>query len=118
MTDFAEIRWSCGSIDEARKIARYLVQERLVATAKITPWIESIYMLNNQLETTQESKVYLITRQSLIDKVTQVILENSSFQVPEILVSSIDGGNDGFIQWMEESIQDYSNVPPTQKNNS
>ncbi|MFA6915732.1 MAG: divalent-cation tolerance protein CutA [Parachlamydiales bacterium] len=116
MTKFVEMSWSCGSIDEARKVARYLVQERLVANAQIVPWIESIYMLNNQLETAQESKVYFKTRHSLIDKVTQVIIENSSYQVPEILFSSIEGGNDDFLHWLEASIQDYSNVSPTSKN--
>lgn len=111
MTEFVEMSWTSGSIDEARKIARYLTQERLVACVQIIPWIESIYMWNNQLETSQESKVYMKTRRSLVAKVTQVILENCSYQVPEILFSTIEGGNDSYLQWMESSIRDYSNVP-------
>ena len=54
-----EIRWTSGSIDEARRISRYLVQERFVASAQIIPWVESITLLDNKLETTQESLVVL-----------------------------------------------------------
>ncbi len=43
MPEFIEIHWTSGSIDEARKVARYLVQERYVACAQITPWVESIF---------------------------------------------------------------------------
>ena len=64
MDQLIEIHWACGSIDEGRKVCRYLVQERYVACAEIIPWIESIYMWNNQLETSQESKVILRTRHS------------------------------------------------------
>ena len=38
MPEFIEIHWTSGSIDEARKVARYLVQERYVACAQISPW--------------------------------------------------------------------------------
>ena len=74
MDQLIEIHWSSGSIDEARKICRYLVQERFVACAQITPWIESIYMWNNQLETAQESKIVLKTRQDKYDSIKEVIL--------------------------------------------
>jgi hypothetical protein len=46
VSDFIEIHWTSGSLDEARKISRYLVQKRYVACAKIVPWIESVYIPN------------------------------------------------------------------------
>lgn len=110
MADFIEIHWTSGSLDEARKVARYLVQERLVACAQITPWIESIYMWNNQLETTQESKVVFKTREELYDKIKKVIEENCSYEVPEILYFKIDGGNSTYMNWMLESTPDFSGV--------
>lgn len=112
MNEFIEIRWVCSSIDEARKVSRYLVQERLVASAQIIPWTESIIMWNNQLETYQETKVYFKTNRIFLDKVVLVIQENSSYQIPEIFYTSIEGGNASFMEWMKESIQDYSNIHP------
>jgi periplasmic divalent cation tolerance protein len=104
MTTFVEIQWTSGSIDEARKIARYLVQERFVASAQIIPWIESIYMLNNQLETTQESMIIFKTRLDLYEKIKEIILQNCKYQIPEITFRVIDGGNQEFLDWLGESV--------------
>lgn len=101
---FIEIHWSSGSIDEARKVCRYLVQERLAACAQITPWIESIYMWNNQLETAQESKIVLKTVKEKYDTIKQVILDNCTYEVPEITYVEIDGGNKEYMDWMVETM--------------
>ncbi len=103
MADYIEIHWASGSIDEARKISRYLVQERFVACAQIIPWIESIYMWNNQLETTQETKIILKTRRERFEEIKKIIMDNSSYQVPEIIFTSIGGGNTEYLNWIEDS---------------
>lgn len=107
MDEYIEIHWTAGSIDEARKISRYLVQDRFVACAQITPWIESIYMWNNQLETAQESKITLKTRLSKFEKIKQIIKENSKYQIPEITYTKIDGGNKEYLDWVSESTPDF-----------
>jgi periplasmic divalent cation tolerance protein len=105
MSQFIEIHWTCGSIDEARKVLRYLVQERLVACGQITPWLESVYMWDNKLETTQESKVSLKTRAELYDTVREVIEQNTNYEVPQITFCALSGGNPAYMEWMDESIQ-------------
>lgn len=104
MTEFIEIQWTSGSIDEARKVCRFLVQERLVASAQIIPWIESIYQWNNQLETTQETKILLKTRKEYFERIKEVILKNCTYEVPEILSLSINQINSSYLDWMEESV--------------
>ncbi len=104
MTEFIEIHWTAGSIDEARRVCRYLVQERLVACAQIIPWIESVYMWDNQLETSQESKITLKTASELLSEVKEVILKNSSYDVPEITVLDIQDGNEDYLSWISESV--------------
>ena len=101
MTEFIEIHWTSGNIDEARKVSRYLVQERLVACAQITPWIESIYLWNGQLETTQESKIIFKTRKDLYEQIKKTIEENCTYQVPEITFQFIDGGNESYLDWLD-----------------
>jgi periplasmic divalent cation tolerance protein len=81
-TQFIEITWTSGSLDEARKIARRLVEEKLVACAQITPWIESIYVWNDQLETSQESKVVFKTTLDQYELVAKTIQEHCSYEVP------------------------------------
>jgi periplasmic divalent cation tolerance protein len=98
-----QIQWTCGSIDEARKVARYLVQERYVACANIIPWVESIYMWDNQLNTEQETKVIFKTRPERFDAVKEVILKNTAYEVPEITAIPIEQVNDQYLAWLEES---------------
>jgi len=104
MSEYVEIHWTAGSIDEARRVCRYLVKERLVACAQIIPWIESVYMWNNQLENGQESKIILKTKNDLIANVKEVILDNSSYDVPEITVLEIIEGNEEYLSWIAESV--------------
>lgn len=108
MSDFIEIHWTSGSLDEARKVCRYLVQERYVACAQITPWIESIYLWNNQMETTQESKVVLKTRLENFSKIKEVIEQNCKYEIPEILWMKIEGGNPLFMDWLQETTLDVN----------
>lgn len=103
MTEFIEIHWTSGSIDEARKIARYLVQDKFVACAQIVPWIESIYKWNGQLETSQESKIILKTRHENYETIKKIILDNCSYQVPEITYQFIDGGNKEYLDWLRDN---------------
>lgn len=101
--DLIEITWGSSSIDEARKVSRYLVQERYVAEAKIVPWIESITLLNNQLETDQETLVILKTTIEHLNRVIEVIQKNSKMQVPEIVWRGFEGGNQEYMDWLENS---------------
>ena len=103
MTQFIEIHWTSGSIDEARKISRYLVQERLVACSQIIPWVESIYLWNGQIETAQESKVVMKTCQSNFEAIKKIIKENCKYQVPEITSQIIDEGNEEYLKWLLET---------------
>lgn len=103
---FIEIQWTSGSMDEARKISRYLVQERLVASAQIIPWIESIAMLNNQLDTAQESKISLKTRKSKFDQIKEIILKNCKYEIPEITWKTIEGGNQEYLDWIAQNTPD------------
>lgn len=106
--DYIEIHWTSGSLDEARRIARYLVQEGYVACAQITPWIESIYMWNAALETEQESKIVLKTRLEHYSRIKELIEKNCKYEIPEIIWFKIDGANASYLDWMKESLRNVS----------
>lgn len=103
MSQFIEIQWTSGSLDEARKIARFLVQERMVASAQIIPWIESIYMWNNQLETTQETCIIIKSTLDRYEEIEHVIKQNCRYQIPEIIFRHIEGGSEDYLKWLQES---------------
>ena len=105
MDEIIEITWTSGSLDEARKISRKLVEENLVACAQIIPWVESIYMWDNQLETVQESKITLKTTRNNFESVKEFIENNCKYEVPEIIFHKIEGGNQQYMNWILSSIE-------------
>ena len=103
MSELIEIQWSAASIEEARRVSRHLVQERFVACAQILPWVESIFMWDNQLETSQESKVFFKTTREHFEAVQEYIVKQASYEVPEITFKEIDGCIDVYEEWLLES---------------
>mgnify|MGYP006415254769 CR=1 FL=1 len=74
MGQLVQIHWTCGSLDEARKVSRFLVQERFVACANIIPWVESVYMWEGELHTDQETKVIFKTIEEKFSAVVKLPL--------------------------------------------
>ncbi|MCH9627427.1 MAG: Divalent-cation tolerance protein CutA [Chlamydiales bacterium] len=101
--EFIQIYWTCGSLDEARQTSRYLVEEKLVACANIIPWIESIFLWDEQVDTSQETKVIFKTQYALFDAVKEAILKRSKYEVPEILMVPILGGNQEYLDWLAQN---------------
>jgi periplasmic divalent cation tolerance protein len=110
MNEIVEISWTSGSLDEARKVARFLVQERLVACAQIVPWIESTYMWDNKLEVSQESKIVLKTRKEHFERIKDVIMKNCKYDVPEITMIKVLDGNKEYLDWVLESTPEMKKV--------
>lgn len=101
--EYIQIYWTCGSIDEARKISRQLVEAKLVACANIIPWIESIFMWDNQLDTTQETKVIFKTKDSCFTAVKEFIVKNAAYEVPMVLKIPILEGHPEYLDWVSQN---------------
>lgn len=104
MSEWVEIHWSVGSLDEARRIARGLVQDRLVACAQVIPWIESIYIWDQQLHTAQESLVFFKTRAAFFAVVRERIEKECSYEVPEILCLPLLNLNEKYRIWLDSQL--------------
>lgn len=105
MNEMIEVIWTAGSLDEARKISRLLVEKKLVASAQIIPWIESVYKLNGELETVQESKISLKTKFQFFDEIRSTIELHSKYEIPEIIFYKIEGGNEAYFKWIDNSLK-------------
>jgi len=88
--------------DEARKIGKTLVEEKLAACINIHP-IESIYRWEGEIEEEGEVAMLVKTKAKLADKVIERVKELHSYEVPCIVSFSIDKGNPDYLKWIEES---------------
>jgi periplasmic divalent cation tolerance protein len=84
------IVWTTSSMDEARKVARFLVQQNLAACVNITPWTESVYQWEGELHIDQEVKIQIKTLHKHQFKIRDIITEHTDYDVPEISCHNVE----------------------------
>jgi periplasmic divalent cation tolerance protein len=104
MTDKRIVLTTAGSEEEARKIARELVERRLAACVNILPQITSIYRWKGKIEETQEWLLVVKTTVQAFGEVRQAIADLHSYEVPECICLTIEDGSPDYLQWIAESV--------------
>jgi periplasmic divalent cation tolerance protein len=94
---------TCGSIAEARKIARIVVEKKFAACANIIPKIESIYRWKGKVEHAREVLVLMKTPQRRLRELENEVKRRHSYDVPEFLVLPIVAGSKEYSAWIDES---------------
>ncbi|HJS33001.1 MAG TPA: divalent-cation tolerance protein CutA [Alphaproteobacteria bacterium] len=90
-----------GNIDEARRIARALVEERIAACANIVAAMESIYWWEGKPTEDREIIVIAKTRTALVERAIARVRELHSYTVPCVVALPILDGNRGFLDWID-----------------
>lgn len=94
-----------GSPDEAARIGRVLVEERLAACVNVVPSVASTYWWKGKIEEAGEVLLVLKTRDDLLDALTARVRGLHSYTVPEVIALPIVGGNPDYLAWIDESTQ-------------
>ncbi|MFW6457124.1 MAG: divalent-cation tolerance protein CutA [Planctomycetota bacterium] len=93
---------TCGTEDEARRIGRQLVDERLVACASVQASVDSIYRWKGKVEEDVETGLILKTCRSHVERVVERVKELHSYELPEVVALPIVAGLGPYIQWIRE----------------
>lgn len=88
--------------DEAVKIAKKAVSERLAACANIIDQMSSIYWWEGEIQQDQECVLILKTRQNLVVELTEMVRHVHSYDCPCIVALPIEGGNDAYLAWIRQ----------------
>jgi len=105
MTDKRIVLCSAGSEDEARKIARHLVEQRLAACVNIVPRMESIYRWQGKLESSGEWLLLIKTTVERFPAVRDAIRDLHSYELPECIAIRIEDGSSGYLEWIAQSVK-------------
>lgn len=89
--------------EEAAKIARLVVTEKLAACVNIVNPIRSIYRWEGQVAEGRESLMMIKTTQARFDALQQRILELHSYETPEIIALPLARGLDAYMGWLADS---------------
>ncbi len=87
--------------EEARKIARHLVEKRLIACANLFP-LKSIYRWKGKI--TEESEYAMLAKATKKNfaRIRQEIKEMHSYEVPCIVALNIQEKDDEFAKWVQD----------------
>lgn len=88
--------------EEAERLAEILVARRLVACVQMTN-IKSFYRWQGQIHKDAEVLLIIKTASQRYGEVESAILENHSYEVPEIVQIPITQGLDRYLAWIDEN---------------
>jgi periplasmic divalent cation tolerance protein len=91
-----------GSEEEAGRVARYLVEQRLAACVNVIPSVRSIYRWQGKVEEASEWLLLIKGRRERLSEIEGGIRQVHSYEVPEVVGLSIEGGAANYLAWLRE----------------
>lgn len=99
---FVFVYITTGTVQEAKTIARALVEERIAACANIFP-VSSVYRWKGKVEEAGEAGMIVKTVEGKLDALEKRVKELHSYEVPCIISVGIGSGSKEYLDWISES---------------
>jgi periplasmic divalent cation tolerance protein len=93
-----------ANAEEAARLGRTLVEERLAACATILPRAHSIYRWQGKIESSDETLLLLKTANERLTALEARLKELHSYETPEFLVLGVEAGSQSYLNWMSDSV--------------
>jgi periplasmic divalent cation tolerance protein len=87
----------------AKKIAMALVEEKLAACVNVTPVRSYFFWKGKPCEEAEELMI-IKTEMRLAERLAARIRELHTYELPEIIIIPITGGDERYLQWIGESL--------------
>ena len=92
-------------VEEARTIARTLVEEQLAACANLIPCAESIYWWKGVIESSAEVMAFFKTTEAEYETFEARLKELHPYETPEIVALQPSNGLPAYLQWVTENVK-------------
>ena len=101
MNQYIMITTTFDNKDEANKIIDLLLNERLVSCCQLSN-ITSSYHWKGKIERAEEYLLQMKSKKELYKEVEKIILNNHSYETPQIIAFDIVNGYKGYLDWIKE----------------
>src|SRR3990167_306825 len=105
MSEHIQVLTTTASREDADRIARTLVEERLAACVPGLGPITSTYRWQGAIETSQEWLCLAKSRRELYDEIEKAIRRIHPYQVPEILAVPVVSGCADYLAWLDQEVK-------------
>ena len=96
---------TCGSEEEALKIANALVEGHLAACVSLVSPIRSIYRWEGKIWDEKEWLLIIKTQKERFEELEKKVKSVHSYSVPEIISLPVGEGSLPYLNWLEEMIK-------------
>jgi len=104
MADVMMLYVTCTDQDEAMKIARALVDERLAACANILAPHTAVYRWQGEVESGPETAMLVKTSSDKTAQATERIKRLHSYDLPCVVAWPVADGNPDFLTWVQGEV--------------
>jgi periplasmic divalent cation tolerance protein len=105
MTDALLVFTTFASEEDAARVVRTLVEERLAACGNLLPGVRSIYRWQNGVADEREVVVLLKTRKQDWTALMSRLHELHPYQTPECIAVRIAAGAPAYMAWLESALE-------------
>ena len=105
MTDKIVVLSTCDSEEQAARLARHLVEQRLAACVNILPHVRSIYRWNEKVEDSGEWMLVIKSRRDLFVALRAEIEKMHSYEVPEMIALPVVDGSPAYLGWLDRELR-------------
>ena len=89
---------------EAERIAKKLLDKKLIACANVIGNVNSYFVWKNKVENSKEIIICGKTVSKNQTKIIQIVKSLHSYSVPCVIFFDIKNGNKDFLQWIKQSV--------------
>jgi len=102
MSELIVVFVTCGSEEEALKIANALIEEHLAACSNLVSPIRSIYRWEGKIWDEKECLLIIKTQKQRFEELEKKVKSLHSYSVPEIISLPIVEGSSSYLNWLVE----------------
>jgi periplasmic divalent cation tolerance protein len=95
---------TCGNDDDARELARALVERRIAACVNAVSRVASTYRWKGEVRQDQETLLIIKTTAPRLAALEQAVREHSKYELPELIVLPVKTGAADYLAWVGESV--------------
>jgi periplasmic divalent cation tolerance protein len=110
MTDKIVVFNTCGSADEAERLARSLVERRLAACVNVVAPVTSFYRWDGAVTRGEEWLLVIKSSRPLFDALRDAIEAAHTYELPELIALPVIEGSGNYLAWLDRELQPPANI--------
>ena len=104
MQEFIVVYVTAGSPEEADRLARSLVDERLAACVNRIKSVQSVYRWHGKVEQSEEELLIIKTSRDRFAALEKRVRELHSYSVPEVIALPVIEGSSNYLKWLQDQV--------------